>query len=119
MGVPIATRITTWLHGRYVGKDVFGNRYYEARRQHKSEFRRRRWVMYNGIPEASKIPPQWHGWMHYTFAAPLPETKKHGWQKEHQPNLTGTVGRYLPSGHISKPTPRAKAEADYTPWSPQ
>ena len=32
--------------------------------------RKRRWVIYNGYAEASKVPPDWHGWLHYTFDEP-------------------------------------------------
>lgn len=120
MSATIGTRLHTWLHGRFIGRDEFGNRYYEARRTRRSEKHRRRWVMYYGIVEASKVPPTWHGWLHYTLDAPIPEAAhKYRWQKEHQPNLTGTTGRYLPAGHITKGGQRAAATADYQPWSPE
>lgn len=120
MSATIGTRLFTWVHGRFVGKDEFGNRYFEARRAAKKGERRRRWVIYNGMPEPSKVPPHWHGWLHYTLAAPIPEAAhRYRWQKPHVPNLTGTKGRYLPAGHISKGGARASAAADYEPWTPQ
>lgn len=112
MSATLGTRLFTLFSGRHVGTDEFGNRYFETRRGKK------RWVMYNGIPEASKVPPSWHGWLHYTLDAPLDSTPKYRWQKKHQPNLTGTTGRYLPAGHISKGGQRAAATADYEPWTP-
>lgn len=119
MAATIGTRLHTWLHGRFIGRDEFGNRYFEAKRARKNE-RRRRWVVYHGVVEASKVPPTWHGWLHYTLDAPIPEAAhKYRWQKEHQPNLTGTTGRYLPAGHITKGGRRAAATADYQPWSPE
>jgi len=119
MSATIGTRLFTWMHGRFVGRDEFGNRYFEARRAGKFE-RRRRWVMYNGLAEPSKVPAHWHGWLHYTLEAPIPESaKKYRWQKQHQPNLTGTTGRYLPDGHISKTGHRAAAAADYEAWQPK
>ena len=118
MGATIGTRIHTLLHGKLIGRDEFGNRYYQARRARCSEGHKRRWVIYNGVVDASKVPPAWHGWLHYTHEVPLAEAKKYAWQKEHKPNLTGTQGRYLPPGHISKTGVRAKATADYEPWSP-
>ena len=30
----------------------------------------RRWVLYNGEAEASRIPPAWHGWMHHRTDVP-------------------------------------------------
>lgn len=117
---PIGTLISTWLRGRYVGRDEFGNRYFEQRRKDKDYLRARRWVIYNGLPEPSKVPAHWHGWLHYTLEQPIPEAShRYGWQKPHVPNLTGTQGRYLPAGHIAKTGQRAKATADYQPWTPE
>ena len=119
MSATIGTRLFTWFRGHYVGRDEFGNRYYEARRTHKGERFARRWVIYNGVVEPSKVPASWHGWLHYTLPAPLPSAPKYRWQKPHLPNLTGTKGRYLPAGHISNAAHRARATADYTPWTPR
>lgn len=118
MSATIGTKLFTFLHGRYVGSDEFGNRYYESRRVKKDE-RKRRWVIYKGVVDSSKVPANWHGWLHHTLQAPLPQQKKYAWQKPHLPNLTGTKGRYLPQGHLSKGGVRAPATADYEPWSPQ
>lgn len=117
MAATIGTKLHTLFYGKYVGSDEFGNRYYESRRA--SNGKRRRWVMYNGIVEASKVSPSWHGWLHHTLDAPLTDVKCFSWQKPHQPNLTGTTGRYLPPGHISKGGVRSPATADYEPWIPQ
>lgn len=112
----IGTRIFTWFRGRLVGTDEYGNRYYETRRSaHK-----RRWVLYHGIADASKVPPQWHGWLHHTHAASLNESAPHyAWSKPHLPNLTGTRLRYLPPGHLERGARRAPASADYEPWRPE
>lgn len=117
----IGTRLFTWLHGKLVGQDMFGNKYYEARRIDPQMGRKRRWVIYHGMAEPSKIPAHWHGWMHYTTNE-LPkeeDAKKYAWQKPHQPNLTGTKGRHLPPGHLLKGGNRAKsASGDYEAWTP-
>jgi len=118
MSIPIGTRLFTLFRGRKVGTDEFGNVYYEQRRTPKGE-RQRRWVLYRGVAEPSKVPPHWHGWLHHTLPAPLPAIKQYRWQKEHLPNLTGTQGRHLPAGHIEKTGARAKSSADYQPWTPQ
>ena len=55
---------TTWRHGALVGADEFGNRYYQ------SEGGKRRWVIYAGTVDASRVTPDWHGWLHHTFALP-------------------------------------------------
>jgi NADH:ubiquinone oxidoreductase subunit len=118
MSATIGTKLHTLVYGKFKGRDEFGNRYFESKWAAKGE-KKRRWVMYHGIAEASKVPATWHGWLHYTLDAPLSEVKQYNWLKAHLPNLTGTRGRYLPQGHISKPGPRAKSAADYEPWMPQ
>lgn len=112
----LGTRIFTLLKGRYMGKDQFGNRYYEERGVVKNR-RRKRWVIYRGIAEASKVPAEWHGWLHYTLKTPL-SSKRYAWQQPHLPNLTGTLGRYLPKGHLLKGGKRAANKADYQAWTP-
>lgn len=115
----IGTRLYTAWKGRFVGKDEFGNRYYQERRKPKSG-RAKRWVMYKGMPEASKVPALWHGWLHYTTDVlptqmPMPT---YAWQKEHVPNLTGTAGAYVPPGHIHRGARRDASTSDYEAWSP-
>ena len=67
----IGTWLFTKLHGELVGTDAEGNRYYQDKRTNTGR-RRRRWVIYNGEVEASRVPPDWHGWLHYTLDAPPP-----------------------------------------------
>ena len=50
MGATIGTRLMIWWKGELVGEDEFSNRYFKERNG------RRRWVVYNGEPEASKVP---------------------------------------------------------------
>ncbi len=92
------------IHGKPVGTDSFGNQYYRGKAR-KGLQKERRWVMYKGKPEASAVPPEWHGWLHYqTDTIPADENshRKH-WQKPHQPNKTGTAERYLPSSLKGQP----------------
>ncbi len=119
MSATIGTKLHTLFYGRSIGRDEFGNRYFEARSKRKGEKFKRRWVIYKGIVDASKVPAAWHGWLHYTLDAPLSESKKYLWQKPHLPNLTGTTGRYLPRGHLAKGGVRAPASADYQAWKPE
>ncbi len=115
----IGTLIYTWLKGELVGTDEFSNRYYRARRV-TSHQRPLRWVLYKGGKEASKVPPEWHAWLHHTTEDPLTESAAlaEEWQKGHRPNLTGTVEAYRPSGHQMKGGRRAGASADYQAWTP-
>jgi len=124
MGTTIGTRLFTWLRGELVGSDQQGNRYYRAKgggHTHKDSLRKeRRWVIYDGEVEASRVPPDWHAWLHHTVAEPPPDggVAKRPWQKEHLPNQTGTAAAYRPPGHTLKGGHRDKATGDYEPWVP-
>jgi NADH:ubiquinone oxidoreductase subunit len=106
--------------GVLVGEDEQGNRYFEDRKP-STEGRKRRWVIYSGLAEASRVTADWHGWMHYTFDEP-PTTaplKRQKWELPHVPNLTGTVKAYRPKGSMAQGGNRAKATADYEAWKPE
>jgi len=115
----LGTWITTRLYGELVGEDAAGNRYYRSRRQ-PLWGRERRWVIYDGYAEASKIPPEWHAWLHHTSEVPLIDAAKKArpWQKPHLPNLSGTPYAYRPKGHDLRGGNRAHAPGDYEPWTP-
>ncbi|CAH2604711.1 NADH:ubiquinone oxidoreductase 17.2 kD subunit [Rhodovastum atsumiense] len=118
MSMTIGTRIFTLLKGRQVGTDASGNVYYEERRVRTGR-RTRRWVLYRGGPvDASRVPPEWHAWLHYTTDAPLPVQNRRPWQKPHLANLTGTAGSYRPAGHDYMGGQRARATGDYEAWTP-
>jgi len=108
------TLLTTWFSGVLVGKDAYGNRYYRSRKGD------RRWVIYAGTVEASRVPPEWHGWLHHTFALPPTEDppKLRPWEAEHLPNLTGTAEAYHPEGSLWKDGKRPPATGDYEAWRP-
>ncbi|MGQ0741740.1 MAG: NADH:ubiquinone oxidoreductase subunit NDUFA12 [Alphaproteobacteria bacterium] len=110
----LGTVLATLFFGRLVGRDTFGNRYYESRKG-------RRWVIYAGTVEASRVPPEWHGWLHYTFKDPptvLPPRLK-PWEKDHLPNLTGTPEAYYPEGSLWAKGQRPPATGDYEAWRPR
>jgi NADH:ubiquinone oxidoreductase subunit len=114
--------VWTKLYGEFVGADELGNRYYRTRggKIDPTLGFERRWVIYNGLAEASKIPPTWHGWMHHTVDVPPPldKTKPHPWEKPHRPNLTGTPYAHRPSGSTLAQGRRPKATGDYKAWTP-
>lgn len=115
----LATRFMTMIAGQFVGQDAAGNRYYRGKPRRRGG-RERRWVVYNGEAEASRVPPEWHGWLHHTTDTVPPEggSPKHPWQKEHMPNQTGTPGAYRPPGHVLEGGRRDRATGDYEPWQP-
>jgi NADH:ubiquinone oxidoreductase subunit len=115
----LGTTLFTWLRGEHVGTDAFGNRYYRNRRL-KRYGRERRWVVYKGEVEASKVPPEWHAWLHHMVNEPLTdESRRWPWQKPHVPNLSGTRYAYRPKGHELRGGRRAHATGDYEPWTPE
>ena len=117
----IGTLLFTWLNGTQVGTDEFGNRYYCSKKNKQRYGRERRWCLYKGSPEASKVPPEWHAWLHHTVEVPLTEAAAQvlPWQTEHQPNLTGAAGAYRPRGHPYRGSKRAAATGDYEAWTPE
>ncbi|MBA4012279.1 MAG: NADH:ubiquinone oxidoreductase subunit NDUFA12 [Phenylobacterium sp.] len=121
-GATIGVRNTV-RGGVFIGKDELGNSYYEAKDDRTSydKGRKRRWVIYNGYAEASKVPADWHGWLHYTFDEPPTKAplKRQPWEKDHLPNLTGTVHAWKPQGSIARGGERQKASGDYEAWRPE
>ena len=91
----LGTFIYTLIKGKFVGEDQFGNKYYSDSNDKK------RWVIYKSIVESSKIPPEWHLWIHYlTKNIPSKNINKFNWQKEYVENLTGTPEAYKPEGSL-------------------
>ena len=107
------TRLMTWWKGELVGRDQFGNRYY------REKAGGRRWVLYLGVPEASKVPSEWHAWLHRTTDE-LPDGRAGArpWEKVHVPNLSGTSAAYRPSGSLAQGGRRPQATGDYEAWQP-
>ena len=91
---PLGTFIYTLFSGKLAGMDSFGNKYYYNTKG-------KRWVIYKNNIEASKIPPEWHAWIHFTtLNKPSGENKEFSWQKKHQENLTGTKDAHKPQGSL-------------------
>lgn len=115
------TYLTTRFSGDAVGEDEVGNKYYRARGA-KHWRQERRWVVYVGKGEidASSIPPGWNAWLHKNRErSPAEEPLKvRHWEKEHVPNLTGTIDAYVPAGHEKRGGKRDRATGDYEPWRP-
>jgi len=110
----IGTRLFTWLKGRQVGADGFGNRYFTEK-----SGGRRRWVLFVGEAEASKVPPEWHAWLHHTTDDLPQDRPAKPWEKPHLPNLTGTSAAYKPPGAVDHGGRRAPATGDYQAWRPE
>ena len=91
----VGTFFYTLVNGKLAGNDQYGNKYYFSSQN-------KRWVIYKNNIEASKIPPEWHSWIHFTSQnPPSKKIKKFLWQKEHKENFTGTNKAYRPDGSLT------------------
>ena len=100
----ILAKIFTWWDGATIGTAL-----YSARR-----------VIYNGANDASRVDPDWHGWLHGTFDGD-PESylpPKRSFEVEASGNPTGSPAAYRPQGALEKGGHRASATGDYEAWSP-
>ena len=101
-----------------VGADSLGNVYYQGGRDTNGQ--PRRWVIYAGSNDASRVAPEWFSWLHHQVDE-LPDqalSAPRAWQKPALPNLTGTNLAYRPSGALEKGGRRAAATGDYEAWTP-
>jgi len=112
-GATLNTLIYTARKGVKVGEDDQGNVFYRDRNN------KRRWVIFNGECEASRVSPDWHGWLHHTYKEPPTEKPlvRKDWEKPHIENLTGTPLAYAPAGSIRRGAPAERK--DYEAWSPE
>jgi len=113
-GATIGTLVHTFFKGTKVGEDAQGNAYYQEKNG------ARRWVIYKTDIEASKIPPEWHMWLHHTVDYTPAEKKpvRKEWEKELEPNMTGTVHAYYPTGSLNEGGKRSTTTGDYEAWTP-
>ena len=114
-GATVGTALFSWRNGVKVGSDALGNNYFQTRNGD------RRWVMYQGSNDASRIPPEWYSWIHRqidgTPDEALPPPPK--FLKEATGNRTGTEDAYRPSGALERGGQRAAASGDYEAWTPE
>jgi len=108
----IGTKLYTAFFGKKLGEDEFGNRYFTSKGG-------KRWVMFNGIDEASKVPAEWHRWLHKTTNDLPSNISKYDWEKPHLPNLSGTENAYLPTNHASRPGAKTANAKKYVAWNPE
>ncbi len=118
-GATIGTHLWTMRKGEHVGTDAQGNKYYIAKKA-QADGRKRRWVIYDGANDASRVPSEWHGWLHGSYdevpESYLPPAKI--WEVDYTPNATGTADAYRPAGALEQGGKRAKATGDYEAWTP-
>ena len=111
----ISNQILLKFYSRFFAKkegiDDYGNIYYSKKNKSAiNNYRERRWVIYNGEIEASKVPQQWNAWLHHVISSiPSNRTKKEKWMKKHLPNKKRNV-------NLQKAKKFAKK--NYDSWDP-
>ena len=106
----------TYLNGKKVGEDYFGNFYYE------SKDKKNRWCIYSNESEASKISPEWNSWLRFiSVACPKDNDTTHEWQKLFNGNLTGLDSVYKPRTAITSASKEDldSYQFDYKAWKPE
>jgi NADH:ubiquinone oxidoreductase subunit len=122
-GATLNTLFHTYRNGELVGHDEFGNAYYRTLggKIDPALGFERRWVIYNGVSEASMTPPGWNGWLHQTVDTPPSEEPTYHpreWQLPHRGNPTGTPAAVRPKGSTLRRGPRQPSGGDYQAWTP-
>jgi NADH:ubiquinone oxidoreductase subunit len=112
-GATVGTALWTRRFGDEVGRDDSGNVYYEGSG--------RRWVIYDGNNDGSRVPPDWQLWLRGTIdelpGKVLPPVRR--FQTKPTANLTGTMAAFRPDGALGSGKVRPAATGDYEPWIPE
>ena len=115
-GATIGTALWTRRFGNEVGRDEAGNVYYRDKKNPA-----RRWVIYAGDNDGSRVPPDWQLWLRGTIddvpEKALPPVRK--FQRKPEPNLTGTMAAFRPDGALGSGKIRPASTGDYEPWIPE
>ena len=109
----LGTKIYTFFRGKKVGTDNENNKFFVHKKNNNQ-----RWVIYNGLMDASRVAADWHDWLHYrTDEIPNESDKKPNWYKIHKENVTGTAEAYNPDK--SKQNEPEILKKNYEPWKPE
>jgi len=118
-GATVGTALFSAMNGERVGTDAQGNAYFRSKKK-TGDGREKRWVIYEGANDASRVPAEWHGWLHGQYVE-LPESHLPPpkiWEADYTPNATGSAAAYRPQGALERGGKRAKASGDYEAWTP-
>ena len=112
----VGTALWTRRFGNEVGQDEAGNIYYQDKKRPW-----RRWVIYKGSNDGSRVPPDWQLWLRGTIddlpEKALPPVRK--FQTKPTGNLTGTMEAFRPDGALGSGRIRPASTGDYEPWIPE
>jgi len=114
-GASWGTALFSRRNGEEAGRDELGNIYFRHRKDGA-----RRWVIYAGANDSSRVSPGWNAWLRGTIDdvpdKSLPQRR--AFEIAPQPNLTGTDRAWRPAGSIRGDGQRPAATGDYSAWTP-
>ena len=118
-GITLGALFDIRRRSTFVGSDDYGNAYYQERRVSSGTFKKR-YVIYKGLAEPSKVPAAWHGWLHYAVEVPPTETPlmRQSFEIDHTPNMTGTPWASRPEHSLKNTAKRAESTNSYEAWKP-
>lgn len=99
--------IFTKIFGVHAGEDLYGNQFYFR----KTSEEEKRWVVYKGMYDPSKISDEWHSWLHF-----INDIKPFKSKKTWIPNTTGTKFSHNSISSIEN-TPQTTLQY-YESWDP-
>jgi len=115
-GATIGTALWTRRFGNEAGRDEAGNVYFRDKKNPA-----RRWVIYAGDNDGSRVPPDWQAWLRGTIGdvpeKVFPPVRK--FHRKAEPNLTGTMAAFRPDGALGSGRIRPASTGDYEPWIPE
>ena len=114
-GASWGTSIVSRRTGEEAGRDEAGNVYFQHRKDPS-----RRWVIYQGSNDSSRVPPSWNAWLRGTIDQVPDQSlpQRRAWEKAPEANLTGTASAHRPSGSLAGRDLRPAATGDYEAWKP-
>lgn len=114
-GASWGTSLFSRRHGQEAGRDEAGNVYFRHAKDPA-----RRWVIYAGANDSSRVPPGWNAWLRGTIDR-VPDKAlppRRPFEQPPQANLTGSDQAWRPAGSIRAGGNRAAATGDYSAWTP-
>lgn len=113
-GASWSTSLFSRRNGAEAGRDADGNIYFSHRKDPA-----RRWVIYAGSNDSSRVSPGWNAWLRGTIdEVPDKSLERRSFEMPPQPNLTGRDQAWRPSGSIRGGGVRPAATGDYSAWTP-
>jgi len=114
-GASWGTSIFSRRNGEEAGRDDAGNVYFRHRNDPS-----RRWVIYSGANDSSRVPPGWNAWLRGTIDD-VPEKSlppRRAFEAPPVANLTGSDQAWRPPGSLRGAAERPAATGDYSAWTP-